>query len=115
MRMKQTANASSVPLRRHSLSVVVQFASEGRLSPASALHFVSFEFESFHSETEATRSYGLASPEVAPFLPCQLCARKKARQATLIFPWNSYQLTPAILATLIITHTDIYHDSHRRR
>ena len=85
-RMSQAANTSSVPLKRHSLSVVIQFASEDRLSPASALHFVSFAFESSHSDSEAARSYGRASPEATPFLPCQPCARKKAHRATLIFP-----------------------------
>ena len=111
-RMGQAANASSAPSRRHSPSGAFLSARHDQTAFASAHQSSWFVLVSFHSETAAVRSYGRASPEAAPFLPCQPCARKKAHQATSIFPWNSYHLPFVIFAAHIMEVSQVIKPVH---
>lgn len=97
--MGQAASVSSVPSRRHSPSGVFLSAHHDPTAFASTHQSFWFMLVNFYSEPVAVRSYGRASPEAAPFLPCQPCARKKVRRITLIFPWNSYHfhLPPLVI------------------
>ena len=83
--------ASSVPSRRHSPSGAFLSRHHDPTAYVSAHHFVSVIAGNFHSEPAAARSYGQAFPEALLHVPCQPCVRQKVRQATLIFPWNSYR------------------------
>ena len=61
-----------------------------RQRPPQLLESPWFAIVSFHSRPAVTRSYGPAFPEASFHVPCPPCARQKARQVTLIFPWSSY-------------------------
>ena len=83
--------ASSAPSRRHSPSGAFLSVHHDPTASASTHQSFWFVLVSFHSDSEAARSYGPAFPEALLHVPCQPCVRQKARQVTSIFPWNSYR------------------------